>query len=139
MILTWLIIESVLPVHQVVGPALSRGIDLIMALLLVISLICLGLISKKSREKEHAVHSREITEMQREVERTARRYKSLMEGAGNAIFVFDAENGVLEDVNRRGTELLGYSREEMGALRGRDFVPEEEQERGGGVAELMLE
>ncbi|KAF0220911.1 MAG: multi-sensor signal transduction histidine [Geobacteraceae bacterium] len=129
LILLGLFAEAFFPSQMERGLLLARLMHLCMALLLVIVLILLGLISKKSRKLELAAHSQEITEMQREVDRTVLRYKSLLEGAGNAIFVFNAETGILEEVNRKGTELLGYSKEEMAALRGKDLVQEEDQEK----------
>ena len=71
----------------------------------------------------------EITGMQQEVAKAARRYKSLLEGAGNAIFVFDADTGVLQEVNRIGMELLGFSKEELSSMLGRDLVHPAEHEK----------
>ena len=84
---------------------------------------------RRSSDRRDATHIREMLQVQRELNKTARRYKSLLEGAGNAIFVFNADNGHLVEVNRRGMELLGYSKEEMAALRGKDLVPDQEQEQ----------
>lgn len=70
-----------------------------------------------------------VVEMQRELDKTARRYKSLLEGAGNAIFVFNAETGGLQEVNRKGTELFGYSKEEMLSLTGKDLTPAPDRRR----------
>ncbi|GFO53166.1 histidine kinase [Geomonas sp. Red276] len=71
----------------------------------------------------------ELTGMQQEVTKAARRYKSLLEGAGNAIFVFNAETGALEEVNGLGTELLGYSKEELSSMEGRDLLDADEREK----------
>jgi len=71
----------------------------------------------------------ELSGMQQEVAKAARRYKSLLEGAGNAIFVFNADSGVLEEVNRTGCELLGFSSAELAAMLGRDLLPAAEQEK----------
>nr|WP_284694534.1 ATP-binding protein [Geomonas sp. Red32] len=71
----------------------------------------------------------ELTGMQQEVAKAARRYKSLLEGAGNAIFVFNAETGALEEVNGLGTELLGYSKEELSSMEGRDLLHVDEREK----------
>ncbi len=69
---------------------------------------------------------REVVDLEVALEKQLRRYKSLLEGAGNAIFVFNAESGAMEEVNRLGTELLGYSQEELTARRGSDLVAEED-------------
>jgi PAS domain S-box-containing protein len=71
----------------------------------------------------------ELTGMQHEVAKAARRYKSLLEGAGNAIFVFNADSGMLEEANRKGMELLGFSKEELSSMRGRDLLHPSEHEK----------
>ena len=71
----------------------------------------------------------EVASMQQKVAMAARRYKSLLEGAGNAIFVFHAESGQLEEANRMGMELLGFSQVELACLVGRDLLPPSEHER----------
>ena len=70
----------------------------------------------------------EISGMQQEMAKAARRYKSLLEGAGNAIFVCNAESGALEEVNRIGTELLGFSKEELSSMVGRDLLHPDQYE-----------
>ena len=72
---------------------------------------------------------REIDGMQQEAAKSARRYKSLLEGAGNAIFIFDAETGVLEEENRVGRELLGFSKDELNTMPARDLLHPVEHER----------
>jgi len=72
---------------------------------------------------------REIDGMQQEAAKAARRYKSLLEGAGSAIFIFDAESGVLEEENRVGRELLGFSREELTSMPARDLLHPCEHDR----------
>jgi PAS domain S-box-containing protein len=70
-----------------------------------------------------------LVDMKREVDKTARRYKCLLEGAGNAIFVFNARTNQLQEVNRKGSELFGYSKEEMLSLTGKDLTPASERRR----------
>ena len=72
---------------------------------------------------------REIDGMQQEAVKSARRYKSLLEGAGNAIFIFNAETGVLEEENRVGRELLGFGKEELKTMPARDLLHPVEHER----------
>jgi len=72
---------------------------------------------------------REIDGMQQEAAKSARRYKSLLEGAGNAIFIFDAETGVLEEENRVGRELLGFSTDELQTMQARDLLHPVEHDR----------
>ena len=71
----------------------------------------------------------EINGMQQEAAKAARRYKTLLEGAGNAIFIFSAESGVLEEENRMGRELLGFSKEELTSMLARDLLHPAEHER----------
>ena len=64
----------------------------------------------------------EISGMQQELAKTAQRYKSLLEGAGNAVLVLRADSLRLEEVNRRAAELFGYSKEELTGLPSRDLL-----------------
>ncbi|HEX8960575.1 MAG TPA: ATP-binding protein, partial [Geobacteraceae bacterium] len=107
----------------------SRAVSDALHLVLVMILVILGLAGKEARRSEKAAHARMIEEMRREVEKTAVRYKNLLEGAGDAIFVINAETGLLEEMNGMGTVLLGYSQEEMGALNGKDLFHGSDQAR----------
>lgn len=71
----------------------------------------------------------EIDGMRQKAAKAARRYKSLLEGAGSAIFIFNAETGLLEEENRLGRELLGISKNELGNMQARDLLPPSEHER----------
>jgi PAS domain S-box-containing protein len=104
-----------------------RVVSQFLNLLLVLSLVILGMVGKKARRSEKVAHERLIEEMGREVEKIAVRYKSLLEGAGDAIFVINAETGLLAEMNGMGTVLLGYSREEMGSLSGKDLFHDPDQ------------
>ena len=67
--------------------------------------------------------------MRRMADKAALRYQSLMEEAGDAIFVINAKTGLLEEMNDMGTVLLGYSREEMGTINGKDLFPKSDRAR----------
>jgi PAS domain S-box-containing protein len=54
------------------------------------------------------------------------KYRDLFENAGDAIFVLDSELRYV-DVNRRGLDLLGYTREELLGRQPFDFIPEEQR------------
>jgi PAS domain S-box-containing protein len=123
LILFWLAAEAFS--LYVVGESLI--VSQYIHLMLVIFLVILGLTAKEVRKSEKAAAAREIEEMRREVEKTAARYKSLLEGAGDAIFVINAANGLLEEMNGMGTALLGYSREEMWALNGKELFHDTDQ------------
>jgi PAS domain S-box-containing protein len=79
----------------------------------------------------------EISGMQQELAKTARRYKSLLEGAGNAIFVFNARTIRLEEVNRKGAELFCYDKEELASRPARDLLHPSEHERFRGLVERL--
>ena len=84
---------------------------------------------RRREERRNSGLRNEITGMQQELSKTAQRYRSLMEGAGNAIFVFNAETARLEEVNRKGVELFGYTKRELSSMWGRDLVHPADQER----------
>jgi PAS domain S-box-containing protein len=98
-------------------------------ILLVFFLVLLALVSRNVWESLQTSHLQEMEELQRQVEKTALRYKNLLESAGDAIFVINAETGKLEEMNDMGSMLLGYSREELGELAGGDLVPDDDRAR----------
>lgn len=57
------------------------------------------------------------------------RYDTLLETAPDAIFVVDAEEGTLLEVNEAAGELLGRPREELRGLHQSELHPPEERER----------
>ena len=79
----------------------------------------------------------EITGMQQELTRTARRYQSLLEGAGNAIFVLNAESTRLEEVNRKGTELFGYSKAELSRMLAQELLPQGEHGKFASLVDRL--
>lgn len=96
---------------------------------LMLCFIFMAVSYRRMKSEEALAHVKELMQVQRELDKTARRYRSLLEGAGTAIFVFSADSGMLVEANRRGTELFGYDKEEMARLRGKDLVLEEDQEK----------
>ena len=89
-------------------------------------------ISARLRKREAGVLAglrQEVTGMQQQVAESARRYKSLLEGAGNAIFILDAESGRLEETNSMGMELLGFSQQELCRMLGRELLHPAEYEK----------
>lgn len=125
LLLAWLCIEAFSLFFMVESHTLFRYLHFFLVFTLVI-LACIGNMVWKSQKASLA---RELEEMHREVEKTAVRYKNLLEGAGDAIFVINAETGVLEEMNDMGISLLGYDREEMGMLVGRDLIFEKDHAR----------
>ena len=99
----------------------------VLIILLIISLYLQSILHKKSKKIEHLALSMEKMEMRRAVEDSALRYKNLLECAGDAIFVINADTGQLEEMNGKGSEMFGYSRQEMERLNGKDLVPVPDQ------------
>ncbi len=104
-----------------------RVFHCILAISLLIALAMLNLFFRKNRELAETAHSGEIAEMRAIADKTALRYKNLLECAGDAIFVINADTGRLEEMNNRGSELFGYCWEEMDRLHGKDLVPVRDQ------------
>lgn len=98
------------------------------------SFLFLRKISRKIKKAEDDAHLEELWEMQQAIEKSELRYKSLLEGGGDAIFVLNSENGLLEEVNQKGTDLLGYNKEEMERLSAKDLVAASERKK---FAELV--
>jgi PAS domain S-box-containing protein len=126
-IILGLTIDAFFEMHAAQDNALLTTLHLAMVLLLTLALLILHLIRKKVRIVKETAHSRALLAMQREVDKTERRYQSLLECAGDAIFVICFENGRLAEVNRAATDLLGYSKEELGLVSGWELVPAEDQ------------
>ncbi|RQW76673.1 MAG: PAS domain-containing protein, partial [Geobacter sp.] len=113
--------RTFMPGSQARGYALAEGIMVALIFLLVAALVVVKLLNRKQQALETAAHSQEKMAMQRKADNAALRYQSLLEEAGDAIFVINAKTGLLEEMNDMATVLLGYSREEMGAINGREL------------------
>lgn len=129
LILISIALETLFSLSRLPSPVVARLLGLATLLGLVTAVVLLVVSERRKLELAASAHSLELLEMQREVDKTALRYKSLLEGAGNAIFVFNAESGILEEVNRRGTEMFGYGPEELVSLHGMDLVAEDVQDK----------
>ncbi|WP_224983617.1 sensor histidine kinase [Geomonas agri] len=92
-------------------------------------LLCFVALFKQREAKVVDGLRREIDGMQQEAAKSARRYKSLLEGAGNAIFIFNVETAVLEEENRLGRELFGFTKDELSTMVVRDLIAPCEHER----------
>ncbi len=69
--------------------------------------------------------------------RSAARYRNLVEGAPEGVFVADPEGRYI-DVNAAACRLLGYTREELVGMRITDLVPPEEIPRLRASRQLLL-
>lgn len=132
------LLEASLDLADAGGAPLQHFLNLFLLVGLITMLVLLEVAGRRAKVAEKDLHSLTLSGMQREIDKTARRYKSLLEGAGNAIFVFNADTGILEEVNRRGVELFGFSNEEIATLRGRDLVPETDQDSFGYIVLRVL-
>jgi PAS domain-containing protein len=56
------------------------------------------------------------------------RYRLLMDSANDAIFIADAESGMLTDANHKAQELIGRSLEEIQQMHQSELHPPEESE-----------
>ena len=68
-------------------------------------------------------------EATRRLAESERRYRSLVETANDAVFLADAETGVLLDVNQRAAELVGVPRERLVGMPHWKLHPPEEEQR----------
>ena len=108
---------------------LPAWLHLTAIVLLAQAILMLWLALSRRAERQSLGLRSEITGMQQKLAKTARRYQSLMEGAGNAIFVCNADTLRLEEVNRKGAELFGYSKGELSSMLARDLLHPSEQEK----------
>ena len=108
---------------------LPGGLHLAAVVLLAVGILMLWAAFRRREARLSSGLRREISGMQQVLAKSARRYKSLLEGAGNAIFVFNADSIRLEEVNRKGAELFGYGKEELSCMLGQDLLHPSEQEK----------
>ncbi len=94
-----------------------------LVLSLVGALVMQQISARRRRRQEKEDNSREIEEILLGAEKNALRYKDFLECANDAIFVINAGNGQLIEMNSKGGDLFGYSREELERLHGKDLVP----------------
>lgn len=57
-----------------------------------------------------------ISDMNRQLKTTEERFQSIFHGISDAVFIHDAANGAIIDVNRTACELFGYTPAEMSTL-----------------------
>jgi PAS domain S-box-containing protein len=107
---------------------------LLTALILTLSgmLLLVSVLAFRGRRLRHQIHSSlsgELTELHHEAVTSARRYKSLLDNAGEAIFIIDAASGALQEVNQKALALLGYDQEELALLKARELVADVDARR----------
>jgi len=107
--------------------SLPGWLHLAATLLLAQAILMLWLALRRRERSLSSGLRHEISGMQQVLAKSVRRYQSLLEGAGNAIFVCNADTIRLEEVNRMAAELFGYSKEELSSMLGRDLLHQSEQ------------
>jgi|GEM_PF-903532 len=98
-----------------------------------------GLVGQRTAELSAASlqmeeDSRKRWEIEQDLRVSEERYRALVEMAGDAIFVADADSGLITDVNRKATELVGRRAPETV---GRHLLSLHPVDEGGLYAELV--
>ncbi|HEU0264700.1 MAG TPA: ATP-binding protein [Geobacterales bacterium] len=94
---------------------------------------------RRRRVKDEQFHRQRLDEIERENFANALRYKSLLEDAGDAILVISATTGLLEEMNRKGSDLLGYVKDELLLIEGRQLVATKEQRKFASLVRRVRE
>ncbi|HLE41453.1 MAG TPA: PAS domain S-box protein, partial [Nitrospirota bacterium] len=71
--------------------------------------------------------------VERELKASEEKYRTLIETANDAIFVFDAETGLVLDANKKAEELFGLPVKEIIGRHHADLHPKEDSEQCGKV------
>jgi PAS domain S-box-containing protein len=125
LILVWLCIEALFG-DAWLSPRAQQFTHLAMLLVLVAAFAARGITITRNRAERESLRRKNET-MGRQLEKSSLRYKHLLEAAGDAIFVVDAESHELVEVNSLGTTMLGYTREELASLTGLQLFPLRDQ------------
>ena len=94
-----------------------------------------AIVIKKLEEKmaELEMYAETLIRKNREIQASEDRYRTLFDHASIAIFVVDRGTARVLEVNKRGLDLLGYTREELLSMAGLPFG------RGSDFADTMLD
>jgi len=122
-LLVWLLLELFL-----LASGRQEGYHLPITILFALCAVVSILWRNRSLRQRVASLRQELQERGVEMEKTRRLYRALLEGGGNAIFMFDGVSGSLREVNRKGLELIGYDRDQLLSLSGRDLVAPESRD-----------
>ncbi len=82
--------------------------------------------------------SEELAARTRKIVESERNYREVFNATSDAIFIHDADDGSIVDVNQTMLEMYGYSRTEAIALSLGDLSADEEDRYGHQQAELMV-
>jgi PAS domain S-box-containing protein len=78
-------------------------------------------------------------EAETELKASEEKYRTLIESANDAIFVFDAETGAIVDANKKAAELFGLPVKQIIGMHHADLHPKEDAERCRKVFEDALQ
>ncbi|QCP48886.1 PAS domain S-box protein [Trinickia violacea] len=85
-----------------------------------------------------AIAHRDLLASEEALRTSEERFRTLVEHATDAIFLYD-EQGIVRDVNRQACEALGYTREELIGMRPRQFSPDITTEHTQWVRQRLRE
>ncbi len=91
-------------------------------------------VRKRTQQLEKSIENREKTYL--ELRQSEARFRSIFDGSSDAIFLIDVARGRLIDANEEACRMLGYTREEMRALKIDAIHPNEVEELGRFAAEV---
>ena len=106
----------------------ALGGSLLLTLLFAIACRRL-LVRNRLLERTQADAAEHAARLRRSVELAHRRYRHLLDNAGDALFFIDPQSGALQQINRRAEELLGYTAEEIGGLDLSEIFPSRQRRR----------
>jgi two-component system NtrC family sensor kinase len=71
----------------------------------------------------------ELTKAETALRESEKRYRRIIEGANDAIFIADVTNGLIVDANAKAEELIGLTRKEIIGMHHRELHPKEVEEK----------
>ena len=72
------------------------------------------------------------------VRESEEKYRTLIETANDAVFIIDAETGIIQDTNKKASDLLGLPREKIIGMHQQDIHPVENADRCREILEGTL-
>ncbi|MBA4371789.1 MAG: hypothetical protein C0402_02880 [Thermodesulfovibrio sp.] len=86
----------------------------------------------------HTLPIRAMARAEQALRQSEEKYRDLFENANDAIFIVDADL-CYREVNNKGIELLGYSKQELLTMRIPDLIPPEQLSRSAGEFNKLLD
>jgi PAS domain S-box-containing protein len=129
------VLSSLATVIQEGRPEVIILLCVLLLLLSVVSVLAIRC-RKMGKDLRETLNS-ELQELHHQITISSLRYKSLLDNAGDAIFVINAADGSLEEINHKASILLGYEHEELGQLNGRNLVTDQEQRKFSSLVQRV--